>query len=134
MGTQVGLWVDHRKAVVITINEKSGDISLTMSKVEARSRHLEDSRHSGAYESQLVPADDSRQKAETGSLNIYYDEIIAGIDRAVSILIFGPGEAKHELRKRFEKSALSDCVIAVEAADRMTDRQIEAKVRKHFDK
>lgn len=132
MGINVGLWVDHRKAIIITVTKKGGEIGLTMSKVEERSRRSQDSRHPGAYESQQVPADDSRQKAETGHLNIYYDEIIAGIGGAESILIFGPGEAKDELRKRFAGTVLGGCVVAVETADKMTDRQIEAKVRKHF--
>jgi hypothetical protein len=79
-----------------------------------------------------VPADDSRQKAFTGHLNIYYDAVIAAMRDAESILIFGPGEAKGELRKRLERNNLDGRIVAVETVDKMTDRQIAAKVRQHF--
>ena len=51
---------------------------------------------------------------------------------AESIQIFGPGEAKGELEKRLEHEGLKAHILAVEAADKMTDRQIAAKVRERF--
>jgi hypothetical protein len=53
---------------------------------------------------------------------------------AESILIFGPGEAKGELRKRLERNNLGGRIVAIETVDKMTDRQIAAKVRQHFPK
>ena len=48
-------------------------------------------------------------------------------------LIFGPGEAKLELKARLARSkALAACVIDVEAADTLTEPQIVAKVKAHF--
>ena len=44
----------------------------------------------------------------------------------------GPGEAKGELEKRLEYEGLKAHVLAVEAADKMTDRQVSAKVRERF--
>jgi hypothetical protein len=79
-----------------------------------------------------VPADDSRQRVFTAHLNIYYEAVIASIRDAESILIFGPGEAKGELKKRLEKSKLGGRIVGVETADKMTDRQIAAKVRQYF--
>jgi hypothetical protein len=79
-----------------------------------------------------VPADDSRQRAYTGHLNIYYDAVIASIRDAESILIFGPGEAKGEMKKRLEGLNLGERIVGVETVDKMTDRQIAAKVRQRF--
>jgi hypothetical protein len=67
-------------------------------------------------------------------LHKYYDEVIAAIRDAESILIFGPGEAKGELKKRLEKDKLGGHIIAVETIDKLTDRQIAAKVREYFHK
>ena len=47
-------------------------------------------------------------------------------------LIFGPGEAKGELKKRLKKSKLDGRIARVETVDKMTDRQIAAKVREYF--
>jgi hypothetical protein len=54
--------------------DKGEEIGLILSKVEKQLRRSGDSPLKGPYESQQVPAEDSRQKTFTGHLNIYYDE------------------------------------------------------------
>ena len=58
--------------------------------------------------------------------------MISCIRDAESILLFGPGEAKGELKKRLEKDNLGERIVGVETADKMTDQQIAAKVKNHF--
>jgi len=132
MKAQAGLWIDHKKAVVVTVTDKGEEMGLVISSVEKQLRRSGDSPLKGAYESQQVPADDSRQKTFTGQLNIYYDAVIASVREAEAILIFGPGEAKDELKRRLDKNNLGGRVVAVETVDKMTDRQIAAKVRERF--
>jgi hypothetical protein len=132
MRTKVGLWIDHRKAIIVAITDTGEEIRLILSKVEKQLRRSGDSPLKGGYESQKVPADDSRQRTFTGHLNIYYEAVIACVRDAESILLFGPGEAKGELKKRLENSKLGGRIAGVETVDKMTDREIAAKVRKHF--
>jgi hypothetical protein len=132
MGTKVGLWIDHRKAIIVAVTDKEEELALIISAVEKQARRSLGSRHEGPYEPQQVPADDSRQKAYTAHLNIYYDAVIASIRDAESILIFGPGEAKGELKKRLERLNLGEHIAGVETVDKMTDGQIAAKVRQRF--
>jgi len=132
MRTKVGLWIDHRKAIVVAVTDKGEEIGLIISKVEKQLRRSGDSPLKGPYEPKQVPAEHSRQRTLTGHLNIYYDAVIASIRDAESILIFGPGEAKDELRTRLERNDLGSRIAGVETVDKMTDRQIAAKVRKHF--
>jgi len=132
MGTKVGLWIDHRKARIVAVTDKGEEIRMIISKVEKQLRRSGDSPLKGSYEALQVPADDSRQKTFTGHLNIYYDAVIAAMRDAESILIFGPGEAKGELRKRLERNNLGGRIVGMETVDKMTDRQIAAKVRQYF--
>lgn len=134
MSTKVGLWIDHKKAIVVAVTDKGEEAALIISTVEKQARRSLDSHHTGPYEPQHVPADDSRQRARTGHLNIYYDAVIASVREAESILIFGPSEAKSELQKRLKKINLGGRIVGVETVDKMTDRQIAAKVRKYFAK
>ena len=131
MKTKVGLWIDHRKAIVVAVTDKGEEIRLTISGVEKQLRRSVDSPK-GPYESQQAPADDRRQRTFAGHLNLYYDAVIASIGDAESILIFGPGEAKGELKKRLERSKLGGRIVGIETIDKMTDRQIAAKVRRYF--
>jgi hypothetical protein len=132
--TKVGLWIDHRKAIVVAVTDKGEETALIISAVEKQLRRSGDSPLKGTYEPLQVPASDSRQKALTGQLNIYYDAVIASIRDAEAILIFGPGDAKGELKKRLKKNNLAGRIAGIETVDRMTDRQIAARVRKYFQK
>ena len=134
MKTRVGLWIDHRKAIVVAVTDKGEEIRLIISKVEKQLRRSGDSPLKGRYESLHVPAEDSSQRAFEGHLNIYYDAVIAAVRGAEAILIFGPGEAKGELKKRLVRNKLGGHIVAVETVDRMTDHQIATKVREHFSK
>jgi len=62
MGTRVGLWIDHRKAIVVAVTDKEEELALIISAVEKQARRSLGSRHEGPYEPQQVPADDSRQR------------------------------------------------------------------------
>ena len=132
MRTIVGLWIDHRKAVITVVSDKGEETKVIESNVEKQPGRSAGIRSTTPYESQKVPADDSREQEFTGHLQGYYDEVIAAIRDAESILIFGPGEAKGELRKRLERDKLGGRIVAVETVDKMTDHQIAAKVREYF--
>jgi hypothetical protein len=134
MGTKVGLWIDHRKATVVTVTDKGEEIGLIISRAEKQPRRSGDSPLKGPYEPHHVPAQDSRQRTFTEHLNIYYDAVIASVRNAESILIFGPGEAKGELKERLKKHGLGERIAGIETTDKMTDRQLSAKVRQYFPK
>jgi stalled ribosome rescue protein Dom34 len=118
----VGLWIDHRKAVIVFLKGQAEEIKQINS--EAEKSH----GHSGSS----VRADDLLQNEATEHLNRYYDEVIAGLQNASAILIMGPGEAKGELKKRLEKNHQDGREIELETADKLTDRQIAAQAREYF--
>ena len=132
MKKEVGLWMDHRKAVIVAITDKAEETKVIISKVEKQLRRSGGSPLKGPHEVLQVPADDSRERAFTGHLNIYYDAVIACIRDAEAILILGPGEAKAELKKRLKGEKLDGRIVGIETVDKMTDRQIVARVRQRF--
>lgn len=132
MSSKAGVWIDHRQSVIVTLTANGEHVTRVVSNVE---KHLErggDSPLKGPYEAHQVPADDSRQRALTGELNIYYDAVIAALRGYEHVLLFGPGEAKGELHRRLVRAKREPPVVAVETEDKMTDAQIVAKVRAHF--
>jgi hypothetical protein len=130
--TKAGVWIDHRKAVIVLVGPAEEHTVFIDSNVEKHLERSGDSPLKGPYESRQVPPDDRRQMALTGELNAYYDAVIAAVRNVESLIIFGPGEAKGEIKKRLEKHMLGGQVAAVETVDKMTDRQIAAKVRDYF--
>lgn len=132
MKTKVGLWLDHSRAVIVTVTDKVQPQVVLTVKAEQQRHHSATAPQRGRYEAQKVPADSSRQRIFTQHLNRYYDAIIAGIGAAEAIILFGPGEAKGELQKRLAVKKPGGGNVTVITAGKLTNRQIAAKVRRHF--
>jgi len=132
MKTLAGLWIDHREAVIVLVSGKRQETRRIKSFVEKQLRRSGRPPAQGPFEAQMVPADNSREREYTGHLANYYDEVISCIRPAEAILIFGPGEAKGEFRKRIERYKLDLRITCFETADKMTERQVSQKVRRHY--
>jgi len=132
MNSKTGLWIDHRIAIIVAITDNNEKITHIESHVEKQQGRINGQRSVTPFELQLQKADDSQQKAYTKHLKTFYDAVLAAIGDADSILILGPGEAKGELKKLMEQNKHCNRVVAMESADKMTDRQISAKVHDFF--
>lgn len=132
MTKEIGLWIDHRQAVIVTITDEGEETKQIESGME---KHVRFSGGSGARELHGIQESEDKQDRRFGDhLNAFYDAVIVSIRDADSILIFGPGEAKVELKNRLESQHLGGRIIGVETSDKMTDRQVAAEVRQHFSK
>lgn len=132
MKTLAGLWIDHREAVIVLVSENGRETKRIKSNVEKQLRCCGRSPFGESFKSQMVPTDDSREREYGGHLAKYYDEVIACLRPAEAIMLFGPGEAKGELRKRIERSNLDVRITRFETSERMTERQVSQKVRRHY--
>jgi len=141
MKKYVGLWLDHREAFVVYLlnNQPFTDgnqetIERIESDIERRVRLSGGSRSPKTpYGPQEISVDGKQEDRIKGQLRKYYQEIIKRISDADRILILGPGEAKTELKKEIGKSKqLAVKIKKIETADKMTIRQIAAKVREYF--
>jgi hypothetical protein len=122
MQRDVTLWIDHRQAVIAVVAGDAEDLTRILSGIE---KHVRFSAGEGC-------AEDARDKRFEGHLYQYYEKVIASLGDARSILILGPGEAKHEVEKRLRDAGLGKAIVGVETADKMTDPQIAASARRRF--
>ena len=126
MKRQAGIWIDHRSAFVVFVGEGAEVMERIGSGVE---KHV---RFSGGDASEKGWVDDQQDKKFAGHLDRYYDKVISHLRGAESILLLGPGEAKGELEKRLTSKGLGGQIVGVETVDKMTDHQIVARVRQHY--
>ena len=141
MKKYVGIWLDHRQAYIVYLlknqpgsSEDQEMIECIESETERRVRLSGGSRsRKTPYGPQEISVDSKQEDRIKGQLRKYYREIIKRISDADRILIFGPGEAKIELKKEVGKSKeLAAKVKQIESADKMTMNQIAARVRRFF--
>lgn len=132
MATNAGVWIDHRKAVLVRMTESGEEIREISSKVDKPYQpptgpaSKQPGRPSG-----FVPEDVQEHKT-MNQLNVFYDEVLTSLHGADALLILGPGEAKGEFHKRLKSKKFACGSVEVETTDQLTDPQIAAHVREHF--
>jgi hypothetical protein len=124
MNKDIGLWIDHRKAVIVKLDGDNTEVQEILSNVERQDLYGNDPRNE--------TSEDIIDKHYAGHLKQFYDAVILSIRSASSILIIGPGEAKGELYKQLENEGLGKCVVDIMKADKMTDKQLAVKVHQYF--
>jgi hypothetical protein len=132
MKREVGLWIDHRKSVIVTFVNGSEMTREIRSNIEKHVRFSSSSDAKATLPPHQTTAEDVRDQRFTDHLGKYYEGVILSIRDADAIWIFGPGEAKVELGKQLERENLGRRIVGIDSGSRMTSRQIAAKVREHY--
>jgi stalled ribosome rescue protein Dom34 len=122
MNHRVGIWIDHKKAVIVSTS--SGEVTVKTLESEVGSHPRYSGPQDGGGEKKYEERHDQH-------LDRYYDEVISQLGQPEAVLIFGPGEAKLQLKERLSK-ALSERLVGIETTDKLTDPQIVAKVKEHY--
>lgn len=124
MNHKVGVWIDHRRAVIVSVSAGHVTSETLESDIEPHPRYSDPQDGGG---------EKKYEQRHRQLLDRYYDEVINRLRTPDSLLILGPGEAKLELKERLSRSTVaSERPIEIEAAGKLTDPQIVAKVKEHF--
>ncbi len=132
MSRSLGIWIDHRHAVLVHVLPSGEEIEEIESGVEKHVREAGGSGSKSSYGAQNSAAGDNQDRKFLQHLNRFYDEVIEKCISPDKVLVFGPGEAKIELEKRVREKKLRDKFVAFETADKMTNPQIAQKTRNYF--
>ena len=117
MSAKAGVWIDHRRAVIVDASPTHGRVEKLVSGAE---------RHHRAPRPDGRTMDDQLYRAFLNRMRPFLEAVAARLSGAREILLFGPGEAKEELRKLLQGGPSSPAIF-VENADRMTDTESRPK-------
>ena len=124
MKHKVGIWIDRKKAVIV---------SASSDRVTAKTLESDVGSHPRYSGPQDAGGEKNYEERHGQHLDQYYDEVISQLGQPEAVLIFGPGEAKLQLKERLSRSrAVSEHIVGIETTDKLTDPQIVAKVKEHF--
>lgn len=128
----IGVWIDHRNAVIVVPTKRHAETIEINSDIEEHT-HISTGKLShkdcGAQD---IRAEDNYQRHVKDRLSRYYDQILQKMGNPESVLLFGPGEAKVELKKRMKMEKPTWDIAAVEAAPKMSNHEIVDKVLLYF--
>jgi hypothetical protein len=133
MKHKAGIWIDHKKAVIVSASADGVSARTLESEVGPHARYSGRTGYPTTEGSQGGRGEKKYEERYGQQLEQYYDEVIRQLGQPEALLIFGPGEAKLQLKERLSHSkALLEGTVEIETTDKMTDPQILAKVKKHY--
>jgi hypothetical protein len=133
MNDKVGIWIDHKRAVIVSTSADRVTTKTLESEVGPHARYSDRAEYPTSDGPQDGRGEKKYEERYGQHLDRYYDEVISQLGQPEALLIFGPGEAKLQLKERLSRSkALSKHIVGIETTDKLTDPQIVAKVKEHF--
>ena len=118
---QIVVWLDHREAILLSFNDAH------LLHEEELFSDVAPHTHGGGW---------SQRRIEThrhAILDHFYEEIIQNLTGADEILIYGPGQAKHELRSRIERhKGLRGKVVDLITTDKISEEQFIQEAEEYF--
>lgn len=132
MKNNMGVWIDGSKAVIV--NLASDSVKEIAAEIDNNVYHMNEGDKGnfagGGHHMNNERKFEERKKHHTHD---YLKNVIAEIKDADSVFVFGPSEMKTHLKTQMEEDKhLAGKLSAVESADKLTDNQIVAAVKKHF--
>jgi len=131
MGKNVGVWLDKEKAYVISVNGGKHQIEKIESNVESRVRYEGETKSYSRVGGMVVNPSKKKTKREKHQLSQYMADLSCKLTGVEKLLIFGPADAKKELKKTLIKRK-DKPAISLESADHMTENQMVARVKDYF--
>ena len=133
MNHKVGIWIDHKKAVIVSTSADRVTANTVESDVGPHARYSGRAGYPTSDAPQDARGEKKYEERYGQHLDRYYDEVISQLGQPEALLILGPGEAKLQLKERLSHSkALSKGIVGIETTDKLTDPQIVAKVKEHY--
>lgn len=131
MNTHVGVWIDHKKAVIVADGQDA--TTVVQSDVPGHTRYTGGSGYPGGHSSSRGGSERQLEERNRNALDAYFDRVITALGHPEALLILGPGEAKQQLADRLgQATTRPKPTVAMETTDKLTDPQIIAKISKYF--
>jgi hypothetical protein len=129
----IGIWIDHKEAILVSIEDGQTKVDRIESHADSHFRPSGGWKAGSTSVAQSVSKEQKADQRRKQQFHSFYQMIIKKADVAGKIFIFGPGEAKLELAKEFEKIKGKHAKIAaVQVSNKLTENQIVAKVKSFF--
>jgi hypothetical protein len=133
MKKNTGVWVDHREALVVSIEGEETTVLHIESGAESHFKPSGGWKSTGSSVAQSVSNEHTDEERRKHQYHIFYKNVIKILGDSDAIVIFGPGEAKTELAKEMETTGVFlGKVRGVETLDRVTEKQFIAHVKDFF--
>lgn len=131
---KAGIWIDGKKAVIVTLDQNDEHIHVVPSHMEDK-LHYEQEGDKGSFMGQQhISHEKTFEERKKHQLQSFLQKVISCIENVKSVYICGPAEVKNHLKKEVEANKqLEKSVLGIESCEQMSDNQLIAKVKKFYE-
>ena len=124
MNAKVGIWIDHKKAVIVSVARDHNAVTRLQSALRPH-RHYHGAQDGGGEK--------KYEARHAQRVSHFVDAVARHVERGDEVLILGPGESKGALARRIRQiKSLKGVATTAAAADKLTEAQIVAAVRRRY--
>ncbi len=133
MKNQIGIWVDTKKAVIISLKENETSIKTLESAIEHRERFAGEKNQMGRFGEQSFEQEKHKDNKFKNQERLFLKEILSEIGGVDSIVLFGPAYVKNHLEKEIKSHRdISNKLVGVVTTDNMTKNQMSEWVNNYY--
>jgi stalled ribosome rescue protein Dom34 len=124
MNAKLGIWIDRKKAVIVSVARDHSAVTHLRSSVRPHG-HYHGARDGGGEKKY-----EARHEQHVAH---FVDAVARHIERGDEVLILGPGESRSALARRVRQiKALKGVATTTSAADKLTEAQLVATIRRRY--
>jgi stalled ribosome rescue protein Dom34 len=124
MNGKLGIWIDHKQATIVSVAREHSLVT------RVRSALRPHAHYHGAQDGGGEKKYEARHEQQ---VKHFVDAVARHIERGDDVLVLGPGETKSALVRRIRQiKSLSGVTTTTRSADRLTEAQLVATVRKRY--
>lgn len=133
MKKQTGIWLDHEKATIITLDRDKYKLNTIESGIVFRERTEGETKKYGRFGDQSLSPEKHKERRIKEQTSKYLKNILSEIKGVDELVLFGPANMKKELEKLIlNDTTLASKLKAVVPADSMTENQMVAWVKRFY--
>ncbi len=133
MKKQVGIWVDTKKAVIISLKEDKTSIKTVPSDITTRERFEGETNQMGKFGEQSLNQEKHKNNRFKNEERQFFKEILSSVAMVDDIVLFGPAYVKRHLEKEIRTHReISSKLLDVVTTDKMTKNQMTEWVNNYY--
>ena len=124
MNAKLGIWIDQKKAVIVTVARDHSVVTRLRSSLRPHRRY---------HGAQDGGGEQKYEARHAQGLAHFVDAVARHVERGDEVLILGPGESKGALARRIRQiKSLRGVAATATAADKLSEAQIVAATRRRY--
>jgi hypothetical protein len=131
---RIGVWLDHHKASFISFEPLNEHVQTVYSNLDTNQQRFDGEEANGTRWAWAMSSNEwHKNHRAMEELDKYYDTLSKLLEEYEEILLFGPTDAKRELKNKLAaQKHFARKIIHTENSEKMTENQLLAFVRDFF--